>query len=81
MRAFDKRLEKLEAWANPKKIRSWSRIIAEVGETVEEVLARGGFTAEDNVIVRRIVEPGGADSETGEAPADYRPGQVRHDRR
>ncbi len=57
MKALERRLRMLERRSDPPK--PWRRVIVDVGESEEEVLAREGIGPNDNVIVRVIVEPGG----------------------
>ena len=58
MKPFERRLRKLEAVAGIGcELKPWRRVIVDVGESVEEVLAREGIGPNDNVIVRVIVAP------------------------
>ena len=57
MKSIEKRIENLEAAAGiGAEPTCRGRVIVD-GETVEEVLARHGFTEDDNVIVRQIIAP------------------------
>ena len=58
MKPFERRLRALES-ATGVGFRPWRRVIVDVGESEEEVLAREGIGPNDNVIMRVIVEPGG----------------------
>ncbi len=57
MKALGRRLDRLEGANAADTPKPWTRIICEVGETVESTLARHRLTADDNVIVRQIIEP------------------------
>ena len=64
MRSTERRLRALETAFSIKPPKPWRRVIVDVGERVEDVLAREGIGPDENVIVRMIIvpRPNGEDS-------------------
>ena len=63
MKTVERRLRVLESAANIKPLKLWKRVIVGVGETIEEVRAREGYTEDQAVIADVIVEPCGKKTE------------------